>query len=89
MAKEIDVVVLDKTGTITEGRPQVTNITWSANALPIHKDILYSIEHRSEHPLADAITAHLKDESNLLTVTVEQVSGKGIEGIYENATYYR
>jgi Cu2+-exporting ATPase len=89
LAKEIDVVVLDKTGTITEGKPQVTNITWSANALPIHKDILYSIEHRSEHPLADAITAYLKDESNLLDgVSVEQVSGKGIEGTYENATYY-
>ena len=89
MAKEIEVVVLDKTGTITEGKPQVTNITWSANALPVHKDILYSIEHRSEHPLADAITANLKDESNLLDgISVEQVSGKGIEGTYENATYY-
>lgn len=59
-AKEIDVVVLDKTGTITEGKPQVTKITWSANALPIHKDILFSIEYRSEHPLADAITAAQK-----------------------------
>lgn len=89
MAKEIDVVVLDKTGTITEGKPQVTNITWSEKALPIHKDILYSIEHRSEHPLADAITANLKDESTLLDeISVEQVSGKGIEGIYENVTYY-
>ena len=89
MAKEIDVVVLDKTGTITEGKPQVTNITWSEKALPIHKDILYSIEHRSEHPLADAITANLKDESTLLDeISVEQVSGKGIEGTYENVTYY-
>lgn len=89
MAKETDVVVLDKTGTITEGKPQVTNITWSVNALPIHKDILYSIEHRSEHPLADAITAYLKDESNLLDgITVEQVSGMGIEGAYQDVTYY-
>ena len=89
MAKEIDVVVLDKTGTITEGKPQVTNITWSANALPIHKDILYSIEHRSEHPLADAITAYLKEESNLLNeISVEQVSGKGIEGTYQGVVYY-
>ena len=88
-AKEIDVVVLDKTGTITEGKPQVTKITWSANALPIHKDILFSIEYRSEHPLADAITAALKQNSNLLEgISVEQVSGKGIEGIYENTRYY-
>jgi len=43
--------------------------------------ILYSIEYRSEHPLADAITAELKESSNLLDdVAVQQVSGKGIDG---------
>ncbi len=89
MAKEIDVVVLDKTGTITEGKPQVTDITWSENSLAIHRDILYSIEHQSEHPLADAITEELKDSSTLLeNVSVQQVSGKGIDGVYENTLYY-
>src|SRR5690554_747096 len=89
LAKEIDIVVLDKTGTITEGKPQVSNITWSANALPVHRDILYSIEYRSEHPLADAITEELKSSSNLLEdISVEQVSGKGIEGAYDNVTYF-
>src|SRR5690554_6443256 len=89
MAREIDIVVLDKTGTITEGKPQVTSITWSGNSLPIHQDILYSIEYRSEHPLADAITAHLKEDSMLLDeVEVEQVSGKGIEGTYDQKRYY-
>lgn len=89
MAKDIDVVVLDKTGTITEGKPQVTDITWSSSSLPLHRDILYSIEHQSEHPLADAITKELKESSTLLEdVSVQQVSGKGIEGTYENKTYY-
>jgi Cu2+-exporting ATPase len=89
MAKETDVVVLDKTGTITEGKPQVTSITWSANANAPYRDILYSIEHQSEHPLADAITSELRDSSTLLdNVSVQQVSGKGIEGTYENVTYY-
>ncbi|MDD4777349.1 MAG: heavy metal translocating P-type ATPase [Fermentimonas sp.] len=89
MAKEINVVVLDKTGTITEGKPQVTSVTWSKKSLPIHRDILYSIEHQSEHPLADAITNELRESSTLLeNVSVEQVSGKGIEGIYNNITYY-
>ncbi|MDD3333574.1 MAG: heavy metal translocating P-type ATPase, partial [Bacteroidia bacterium] len=88
-AKRVDVVVLDKTGTITEGRPQVTAITWSLDATPLHRDILYSIEYRSEHPLADAITEELKENSNLLDeVTVTQVSGKGIEGAYEDEIYY-
>ena len=89
MAKQIDMVVLDKTGTITEGRPQVSMIAWSGNALPLHSDILYSIEYRSEHPLADAITAELKERATLLDdVAVLQVSGKGIEGTYEKRSYY-
>lgn len=89
LAKEIDTVVLDKTGTITEGKPEVSSITWSPGATELHRDILYSIEYRSEHPLADAITAHLKESSTLLDeVEVEQVSGKGIEGTHEGKTYY-
>jgi len=89
MAKQIDVVVLDKTGTITEGKPQVSSITWSLDALPLHRDILYSIEYRSEHPLADAITAELKENATLLDdISVLQVSGKGIEGTYEGKRYY-
>jgi Cu2+-exporting ATPase len=89
MAKQIDVVVLDKTGTITEGKPQVSNITWSLDALSLHRDILYSIEYRSEHPLADAITAELKENATLLDdISVLQVSGKGIEGTYEGKRYY-
>ena len=88
-AKDIDVVVLDKTGTITEGRPVVSNMVWSLDATPLHRDILYSIEYRSEHPLADAITDALKGDSTLLDeVTVQQVSGKGIEGIHEGKRYY-
>lgn len=88
-AKDIDVVVLDKTGTITEGKPVVSNMTWSLDASPLHRDILYSIEYRSEHPLADAITDALKENSTLLEdVTVQQVSGKGIEGIHEGKRYY-
>jgi len=89
LAKEIDTVVLDKTGTITEGKPVVSSITWSPDATELHRDILYSIEYRSEHPLADAITAHLKEDSTLLDeVEVEQVSGKGIEGTYDQKRYY-
>jgi len=89
MAKDIDVVVLDKTGTITEGKPQVSKITWSLDALPLHRDILYSIEYRSEHPLADAITAELKGSATLLDdVSVQQVSGNGIVGTYDGKTYY-
>lgn len=89
LAKEIDVVALDKTGTITEGKPNVSRLYWSHDALPLHRDILYSIEQRSEHPLAEAITAELRSTANLLeNVSVEQVSGKGIEGIFDGKRYF-
>ncbi len=89
LAKQVDVVVLDKTGTITEGKPQVSDIHWADNATDLHKNILYSIEHSSEHPLADAITAELQSSAQLLeNVSVEQVSGKGIEGTYEGQKYF-
>ncbi len=89
MTKDIDVVVLDKTGTITEGRPQVSSVMWEPGILTFYHDIFYSIEYRSEHPLADAITGALKENCTLLgDVTVQQVSGRGIEGRYNGLTYY-
>ena len=89
LAKVIDVIALDKTGTITEGKPHVSRLYWSHDALPLHRDILYSIEQRSEHPLAEAITAELRASANLLeNVSVEQVSGKGIEGIFDGKRYF-
>ena len=88
-AKDIDVVVLDKTGTITEGKPRVVDMTWAADASDIHHDILFSIESRSEHPLAEAIATAMKDSATLLNeVSVEHQSGKGIEGIYGEEHYF-
>lgn len=89
LAKEIDVVALDKTGTITEGEPRVSRLYWSHDTLPLHRDIMYSIEQRSEHPLAEAITEELRSSANLLeNVSVEQVSGKGIEGVFDDNRYF-
>ena len=89
MAKNIDVVILDKTGTITEGKPKVSDIFWSKGITPQHRDILYSIEAQSEHPLAESITSYLVGQSHLLTsIQIEQVSGKGIKGLHESEPYY-
>ncbi|MFA6702263.1 MAG: heavy metal translocating P-type ATPase [Dysgonamonadaceae bacterium] len=88
-SKNIDVVVLDKTGTITEGKPKVSDIFWSAGITQQQRDILYSIEAQSEHPLAEAITTNLSGQAQLLdAVQIEQVSGKGIEGLFENQRYF-
>ena len=88
-SRKVDVVVLDKTGTLTEGRPEVSSTIWADNITEEQKNILYSIEAQSEHPLADAITASMKDESQLLNgVEVQQVSGKGIDGNYNGKHYF-
>ena len=87
--RKIDIVVLDKTGTLTEGRPEVSTIIWDNTITVEQKNILYSIEAQSEHPLADAITASMKSESQLLNgVEVQQVSGKGIDGHYNGKHYF-
>lgn len=89
LSRNIDIVVLDKTGTLTEGRPVVSNIMWSESITALQKNILYSIEAQSEHPLADAITANMKEGSQLLNgVEVQQVSGKGIDGNYDGEHYF-
>ncbi|MGV8962447.1 MAG: heavy metal translocating P-type ATPase [Candidatus Saccharimonadaceae bacterium] len=89
LGRKVDIVVLDKTGTLTEGKPEVSNIIWEDNITQEEKNILYSIESQSEHPLADAITANIKDESQLLDgVVVQQVSGKGIDGDYQGIHYF-
>lgn len=88
-AKDVDVVALDKTGTITEGKPRVADMIWTSDATSIHRDILYSIESRSEHPLAEAVVAAMKEDASLLNdVSVEHQSGKGIEGVYGGGERY-
>ncbi len=84
----IKTVILDKTGTITEGNPKVTDIIKYSD-----KDILkiaYSLELKSEHPLALAIINKAK-ESNTSIYEVSEYnshSGLGIEGVINNETYY-
>ncbi|WP_300821067.1 metal-transporting ATPase, partial [uncultured Oscillibacter sp.] len=82
-AHNIDTVVLDKTGTITQGKPVVTDILCEAGAdrLGLLK-IAASLEKLSEHPLADAITAEA-GKAKLPLSPVEdfqQIPGQGIVG---------
>ena len=89
LSRKIDIVVLDKTGTLTEGRPVVSSIAWNENITDEQKNILYCIEAQPEHPLADAITANMKEGCQLLSgVEVQQVSGKGIDGNYNGEHYF-
>lgn len=76
---KIDTILLDKTGTVTEGKPEVTNIVWADNAgTPENKAILVHIEGKSEHPLADAVVSYIRSGG-------ESPSTKEYGGIFENA----
>ena len=87
---KIDTIVLDKTGTITEGKPKVTDIiTNDIDSSELLK-IAASLEKLSEHPLADAILEKANSEkiSLLNVINFEAILGKGIVGTIDNNTYY-
>ena len=87
LAKKVNAVILDKTGTITEGKPAVTNDFW-ADENPILKQILYSIENQSEHPLAEAVVTHLKKQSPITISNFESITGKGIKADANGKTFF-
>ena len=84
----IDTVVFDKTGTITEGKPEVTDIISYIDENELLK-IAGSLEQNSEHPLAEAIMNKLKDK-NIDVYKIEgfnSTSGRGIEGKINTIRY--
>ncbi len=87
LAKKVNAIVLDKTGTITEGRPLVTDIHWLNNQ-DASANILLSIEKQSEHPLAEAVVTHLKNVETAHILQFDSITGKGAKANYGNETYY-
>ena len=87
IAKRIDTIVLDKTGTLTEGHPVVTDMVWDVSETRT-KSILYSLEKASEHPLAEAVLNHLKNEKTIQPECFESLPGRGIEGWIDGQPYY-
>jgi Cu2+-exporting ATPase len=90
LAHKVDTIVLDKTGTITAGRPTVTDVTWTTAAeVSTVEAVLYAIESRSEHPLATAVAARFKHAANSgLTITdFESVTGKGVVAVADGQRY--
>lgn len=85
LAKKIDTIILDKTGTITEGKPKVQELIWFDDSA---KNILYTIENNSQHPLAKAITEHIGKQDILPELKIEDVSGKGLKANILNYIYY-
>lgn len=86
-ARKIDTIILDKTGTITEGSPAVTNIRWrNGNSEP--KAVLYSLEKQSEHPLAAAVVRYFENEATVPVDEFESITGHGARAVIGGKTYY-
>lgn len=89
--RKVNAIVLDKTGTLTEGKPAVSGWLWASPQENHFKDILLAAEMKSEHPLANAIVSALSALPNVAPVTVdsfESLTGKGIKVVYQNKTYW-
>ncbi len=86
LAKKVNTVVLDKTGTITEGKPVVTDLYWKNDEDSL-KGILLSLEKQSEHPLAEAVVGYFKDVKATPVSFIESITGKGVKGSNGIETY--
>ena len=87
LAKKVNAVVLDKTGTITEGRPAVTDITWLNNDSK-NIPVLLSVEKQSEHPLADAVVKHFSTVADVPVQHFESITGFGAKAQVNGQTWY-
>lgn len=87
-AHKINTIVLDKTGTITEGKPRVVQVISEDKSLLL--PIAYALERQSEHPLAAAVTAYCEGlqlpaiEAELF----ENIPGRGLKCTIKEQTYY-
>lgn len=88
---KVNVVVVDKTGTITKGKPELVSISnFSGKSYDEFVAILASLENRSEHPIAHAIVTNAK-EKNLIIEQVENfeaIKGKGVRGEIKGVEYF-
>lgn len=81
-----DIVVLDKTGTLTEGKPEVQNIVFMDGCRTSHEMLiseLMSLEAMSEHPLAEAVVNRIKSMQDVKTLKItdfKAVPGLGVTG---------
>lgn len=93
-AYKVNTIVLDKTGTITEGKPKVISLNWNRSLTETEQHnlsgILLAAELQSEHPLADAIVNFLrvKEASVKSIFNFKSLTGLGISFDYENQTYF-
>ncbi|MGN6511745.1 MAG: heavy metal translocating P-type ATPase [Chitinophaga sp.] len=88
-AYRIQALILDKTGTITEGKPAVAGESWAAEQQRLqYTGVLYALEKESEHPLAEAVVKHFDGVSTAALQHFESITGRGVKGQSDGETFY-
>jgi Cu+-exporting ATPase len=84
--ERVDTVVVDKTGTLTEGKPKLVSVTTLAGSEPDLLRFAATLERGSEHPLATAIVEGARDRGTALAEANEfaSVTGKGVTGLVDS-----
>lgn len=88
-AYQADVIILDKTGTLTEGKPSVVNYLGFNDDENTHS-ILHQMEAKSEHPLAEAVVKYLNLEDSAFDAidSFESITGRGVKAKREELSYF-
>ena len=84
----VDTVVLDKTGTLTTGKPAVTDVIPGKVSAQKLLKLAAALESRSEHPFAKAILAQVQGETVAEVVDFETLPGRGVAGTVDGIRYY-
>lgn len=91
LAHQTNAVIVDKTGTLTQGKPEVNDFIWAAPGLEEKfRSTLYSIEIKSEHPLAEAVVVYLR-KGKVGEVPLdhfESISGRGVKAGAASQSFY-
>ena len=91
VARELDVIVLDKTGTITRGKAELTDWQWfcKEEEQQIIRQITLAAENRSEHPIARTIARKLKEDGiqEALLESFQSITGKGVRVVFSGETF--
>ncbi|HEY0060249.1 MAG TPA: heavy metal translocating P-type ATPase [Flavisolibacter sp.] len=88
LAYKVNAIVLDKTGTITQGKPEVAEALWIKDTKEA-KNVLYSIERSSEHPLAEAVTKYLTGAASMVSLEqVTSITAAGVQAHYNGAAFF-
>ncbi|HEY0656439.1 MAG TPA: heavy metal translocating P-type ATPase [Chryseosolibacter sp.] len=91
IAHKVNAIILDKTGTITEGKPVVTDLVWENGMdTDTNERVLYSLESQSEHPLAEAVASKLAPgvSSRVSFLAYESITARGVRGKTEQQQFY-